>query len=250
MTKINSRNIALIPTRLGSTRLPGKPLLVIEGLPMVIHVYRRAKLSKLLDDVIICCDDKKILDIAKKYNAKAILTSKKHTNGTERIAEVATKHKARLIIDVQGDEPLLNPRDIDLVINFHLDNPHFDIVVPSHPSNTPGTKNVVKIISNKKGRVLYFSRAEVPFPFNKKNNTYFKHLSIISFKPSALKLFSEMEESKLEKIEGIELLRAIENDLKVGTFPIEGDSFPIDVKEDLKKALEIMPNDKIRKLYK
>ena len=242
--------LGLIPSRLHSTRLPEKALTNIDGLPLIVHTYKRAKMSLGLDDLIVCADDKKIIDVINQHGGKSTMTSINHVNGTDRIAEIASKYKAKLVIDIQGDEPLLNPKDIDLVINFHLDNPHFDIVVPSHPSNTPGTKNVVKIISNKKGRVLYFSRAEAPFPFNKKNNIYFKHLSIISFRPSALKLFSEMEESKLEQIEGIELLRAVENDLKVGTFPIEGDSFPIDVKEDLKKALEIMPNDKIRKLYK
>ena len=242
--------IGLIPSRLHSTRLPEKALTNIDGLPLIVHTYKRAKMSLGLDELIVCKEDKKIFDVINEHGGKATMTSTKHVNGTERIAEVATKHKARLIIDVQGDEPLLNPRDIDLVINFHIDNPHFDIVVPSHPSSTPGTKNVVKIVSDKKGKVLYFSRAEIPYPFKKNNNTYFKHLSIISFKPEALKLFSKTEESDLEKIEGIELLRAIENGLKVGTFPIAGDSFPIDVKEDLKKALEIMPNDKIRKLYK
>ena len=115
------KTIGLIPTRLGSTRLPSKPLLEIERLPLIIHTYRRAKLAKLLDDVIICCDDLKILKIAKKYNAKAMLTSKKHSNGTERIFEGYKKLKSKydLIIDIQGDEPLINPKHIDDVVKFH-----------------------------------------------------------------------------------------------------------------------------------
>ena len=113
--------IGLIPTRLGSTRLPQKALLEINNLPLIIHTYRRAKLSKLLDDTIICCDDKKILDIASKYKAKAILTSPNHKNGTERICEAYQKlsKKYDYIIDIQGDEPLISPHHIDNIIKFH-----------------------------------------------------------------------------------------------------------------------------------
>ena len=115
------KTIGLIPTRLGSTRLPSKPLLEINGIPLIIHTYKRAKLAKKLDDLIICCDDKKILDIAKKFKAKCILTSKFHNNGTERITEVLInlKEKYDLVVDIQGDEPLISPSHIDKVINFH-----------------------------------------------------------------------------------------------------------------------------------
>ena len=115
------KSIGLIPTRIGSTRLPSKPLLEINGIPLVIHTYKRAKLSKKLDDVIICCDDKKILKVAKKFKAKCMLTSKHHNNGTERITEVAHKLKEKydFIVDIQGDEPLISPDHIDRVLKFH-----------------------------------------------------------------------------------------------------------------------------------
>ncbi len=105
------KSIGLIPTRIGSTRLPSKPLLEINSIPLVIHTYKRAKLSKKLDDVIICCDDLKILKIAKKFKAKCLLTSKHHSNGTERITEVAHKLKDKydFIVDIQGDEPFISP---------------------------------------------------------------------------------------------------------------------------------------------
>ena len=110
--------------RLNSSRLSQKSLLLIKNIPLIIHTYRRAKLSKKLDDLIICCDNKKIIDVAKKYNAKAIITSKNHKNGTERINEAYNKIKKKydLIIDIQGDEPLINPNQIDNVIKFHLKN--------------------------------------------------------------------------------------------------------------------------------
>ena len=113
--------LGLIPTRLGSTRLPSKPLLEINGIPLIIHTYKRAMLSKKFDDIIICCDDKKILDVAKKFKAKCVLTSKHHNNGTERITEVLLKQKNSydLIVDIQGDEPLISPDHIDKVIDFY-----------------------------------------------------------------------------------------------------------------------------------
>ena len=116
--------LALIPTRLNSRRLPAKALLPINDIPIIIHVYRRTLLSKYVDEVIICCDDKKILKVAKKFGAKAMITSKHHLNGTDRICEAYKKIKKnyQLIVDVQGDEPLISPRHIDKVINYHLKN--------------------------------------------------------------------------------------------------------------------------------
>jgi 3-deoxy-manno-octulosonate cytidylyltransferase (CMP-KDO synthetase) len=116
--------IGLIPSRLKSTRLKNKPLLKLGTLPMIIHTYRRAKLSKQLDDVIVCCDNVKIKKICDKYNAKSMMTSSKHSNGTERIAEAYLKLKKKydFIIDIQGDEPLINPLDINKVISFHKKN--------------------------------------------------------------------------------------------------------------------------------
>ena len=121
----------LIPSRLSSSRLQRKALIKIDGMPLVAHTFKRAKMSKLLDEVIVCTDSKKNWRRYKKYGGKFKLTSKKHKNGTERIAEVAKKlKKARLIIDIQGDEPLLNPNDIDDLIRFTKNIKNFDIVVP------------------------------------------------------------------------------------------------------------------------
>ena len=208
-------------------------------------------MSKLLDEVIVCTDSKKIGDVIKKYGGKFKLTSKKHKNGTERIAEVAKKlKKARLIIDIQGDEPLLNPNDIDDLIRFHKKNiKNFDIVVPCIKGSNLDSKNIVKVLFNNRGRVLYLSRSAVPFNFKNKEINLYKHLSVISFKKESLIKFSKLKESKYEKIEGVELLRALENQIKVGTFVSKSNSFAVDVKSDLEKAKIIMPNDHLRKKY-
>lgn len=243
--------LGLIPTRLGSTRLPSKPLLEINGIPLIIHTYKRAKLSKKLDDIIICCDDKKIINIAKKFKAKCILTSKHHNNGTERITEVLLKQKKNydLVIDIQGDEPLISPDHIDKVIDFHKKNLSSDIILPVLKIKLADNQNLIKVVTNNKKDVLYLSRAKIPLEFKKKCPYFKKHLSIISFKKDALIKFSSARKSNLEKIEDIELLRALEIGLKIKTIDLIGDSFSVDVMEDFIKAKEKFKTDKIFKKY-
>ena len=243
--------LGLIPVRLHSTRLKQKSLLLIKKIPLIIHTYRRAKLSKKLDELIICCDDKKIFNIAKKFNAKVILTSKKHKNGTERIYEAYTKIKKKydLIIDIQGDEPLINPKQIDKVVDFHFKNKNADIILPSLKLKNISSYNIVKVIPDKKGNIIYLSRSKTPHNFNKNIDFYLKHLSIISFTPNALMKFSLHKQTRLEKIEGIELLRAIEIGLKVKTIILEGNSFSVDIKDDFVKAKKFMEKDKLFRLY-
>ena len=225
--------LGLIPTRLSSKRLYQKPLLKINGIPIFIHTYLRAKESKILDDLIICCDDVKIINIAKKYGAKAILTSKKCKNGTERIYEGYKKinKKFDYIVDIQGDEPLINPKHIDSVVNFHIKNRDASIILPSIQ------------------KVLYLSRLPNPFSFKGKKKLNLKHLSIISFTPKALKKFYYSKQTKLEKIEGVELLRAIEIGILTKTIILKGDSFSVDIRQDYLKAKKFMKNDKLFKKY-
>ena len=241
--------VGLIPVRLNSSRLFKKALLEIDSMPMVVHTYKRASLSKKLNDLFICTDSKEIIKIAKKFNCKVIKTGTALT-GTDRISEAANKIKQKydLYIDIQGDEPLVNPKHIDKVVEWHSKNIIFDIVVPSLKSKTVDTPHVVKIVKSKK-KVLYFSRSLVPNPFLKNNNYYLKHLSVISFKPESLKKFKALKQSPLEKIEGIELMRALENDMLIGTFNLTGSSFSVDTKSDFVKAIKFMNEDKTRRKY-
>jgi 3-deoxy-manno-octulosonate cytidylyltransferase (CMP-KDO synthetase) len=251
---LKKKIIGLIPVRLKSKRLFEKPLLKLSDYPLFVHVYKRAKLSHLLDDVIVCCDDEKILIEAKNYNVKCLLTSKKHRNGTERIYEGYLKNKKKydFIIDIQGDEPLLNPKHIDQVINFHIKNIKSDIILPTLKiKSSKDNKSIVKIVKNNKGQVLYLSRSTVPFHFSK-NKPFFceKHLSIISFKPDSLKKYINNDMTHLEKIEGIELLRALEIGLKIKSFNLLGDSFSVDIKSDFLLAKKKIKTDKYYKIYK
>jgi 3-deoxy-manno-octulosonate cytidylyltransferase (CMP-KDO synthetase) len=240
--------IGLIPSRLMSSRLVQKPLLEIDGIPLIIHTLKRAQLCKSLNKVIVCTDSQKILSLVKSYGGQATITKNSHKNGTERIAEVARKFSAKLIVDIQGDEPLIQPKHIDQVVRFHLKNPNFDLVIPSSNLTDPKSKNIVKIVATKKNKILYLSRASIPFEFKSKA-IFKKHLSIITFKPMALQKYSKLPKSNLEKIEDIELLRAIENEMNVGTVFVDSKSISVDIKEDYLTATELMKKDKIRKKY-
>lgn len=245
----NLNVVGLIPVRLNSSRLFRKAILEIDSMPMVIHTYKRAMLSKKLKEVFICTDSNHIISIAKKYSCNYIKTTKSLT-GTDRISKAADKLNKEfdLYIDIQGDEPLVDPKHIDKVIDWHSKNMNFDIVVPSLKSTNIDTPHIVKIVKSNK-RILYFSRSLVPHPFRKKNNYYLKHLSVISFKPESLKKFKKLKESRLEKIEGIELMRALENNMSIGTFNLDGSSFSVDTKDDFLKAIKFMNFDKIRSKY-
>ncbi len=159
------------------------------------------------------------------------------------------KKKYDLIVDIQGDEPLINPKQIDQVIDFHLKNKDAEIILPTLKLKKISSYNVVKVVADKNQNILYLSRSKIPHNFNKSANYYLKHLSIISFKPSALKRFSVHRQTQLEKIEGIELLRAVEMGLKVKTTIIKGNSFSVDIKEDFIKAKKFMEKDKLFRLY-
>ncbi len=241
--------VGLIPCRLNSSRLPKKALLDIDGLPLIVHTFKRAKLSKKLDRVIVCTDSIEIKRKIEKYGGEAFITSRFHKTGTDRIAEVAKKIKCKTIIDIQGDFPMLDPKNIDKLVLFHEKN-NFDIVVPSSPLIDPQSKDVVKLIVNRFNKVLYFTRSSAPYVYNKKPKFFLKHMSIISFSRNALIKYSKTKQSYYEKIEGIELLRAVENNMSVGSFKINKDIFSVDIKKDYLKAISLMPLDPIRKKYK
>lgn len=241
--------LGLIPARLNSQRLPGKPLIKIDGIPLIIHVLKRSLLCKKLDKVIVCADDKSVIELVKKFGGEAVLTSKNHKNGTERICEVAKKYDAKLIIDIQCDEVFLNPKHVDKLIDFHKKNNQFDIIIPHSEISIYNNKNIVKMIDNNSGKIIYLSRGDIPFYFRQKKNDLKKHLDFISFKKNILLNYCKLKKSKNEKIEGIELLRAIDNNFNLGTIKINTDVFSINTKLDLKKAKSMMKRCKIRKKY-
>jgi len=241
--------IGLIPSRYGSTRLPAKALLEIDGLPLIVHTYKRAKLAKSLDDVIVCADDEKIVQAVEKHGGKAVLTASHHLTGTDRIAEVAASLNATFYIDIQGDEPLISPYNIDKVVEFHKERSEFDIILPTLAIDLPHSPHIVKVVHDNKSRVMYLSRAAIPFSFSSNNQKFLKHLSIISFTPESLQNFARLPQGEIESIEGVELLRALENGMSIGTLSLEGDSFSVDVPDDYERAKEKILYDQFRQQY-
>ena len=228
--------VGLIPCRLESTRLNRKVLLEIEGLPMIIHVYKRATLS-ILDEVYVCTDSDEVISVCNAHNVPVIKT-KHHINGTDRIAEVAKIINADYYIDVQADEVLVDPQNINRVINFHKEI-KCDIVLPSVPIARNQNINIVKV-KEFEGKVVDLSR---------ENISYLKHFSIISFTPSALEKFAQTKPTPNEINKQIELLRAVENDFDIKTIKIKCDSFSVDTREDYNNAIKYMKNDKVLKFY-
>ena len=238
--------IGLIPVRLESGRLANKAILKIAEIPMILHVAKRAKLSKSLDRLVVCTDSYIICDMCIENKIDVVLTKNIHKNGTERIAEAANilnLDNETIIVDIQGDEPLLKPYMIDNVADYLLKKKCFDIVVPFIEIFGEESHNRVKLIASG-NNVIYMSRRNLPYPFLK-NTIYKKHLSIIAFKRAALAKFANSKPTILEEIEGIELLRAIEIGLKIGTFEEHGETLSVDTKEDYERVKRLMIRDKI-----
>ena len=241
-----SETWGLIPARLDSSRLHGKALLNLHSLPMIVHVAKRAGLAQLLDQVVVCTDSDQIAQVCLDFEIDVCLTSSDCRNGTERIFEAAKALGCRdsdLIIDIQGDEPLVDPACIDRVVEITTQKKsEFDIFLPHLENCAPGNSNVVKVVSSR-GRVLYLTRSDSPHGFALEQPLK-KHLSVIGFSYESLDLFASSGEGELERLESIELLRALECGMSIFTFPLNADSFSVDVQEDFyraEKAIEKCP---------
>ena len=240
--------LGLIPARLKSKRLKDKLLLELKNIPLIIHTMKHASRSKKLNKLFVCTDSKKIFDVVKKNNGQPVITSGKYSNGTERIASVAKKYNAKLVVDIQGDEIFIDPILIDKLIKFHLKNYKYDIVVPCTKTKNYKDKSIVKFIFNNKYEVTNMTRRDIFF----KNNSKFlyKQVDIISFKPKKLKLFSKLKRTFNEKNNNIELLRAIDNNFKIKTFIVNTDSFSINTKSDYLKAKRYLNSNDGKKKFK
>jgi 3-deoxy-manno-octulosonate cytidylyltransferase (CMP-KDO synthetase) len=241
--------IGLIPSRLNSTRLPSKALLPIDGLPLIVHTLKRAQLAESLTDVYVCTDSNEIASVVLDNGGKVIMTDVDHINGTERIAQAAKKLEADYFVDIQGDEPLINPEHINAVVDGHIRHPDWEILLPSLPISQPESLHIVKVVHDSFMRVIFLSRSVIPQPFRHRPAYYLKHLSIISFRPDSLQRFANFPPSEMEITEGIELLRAIENNLVIGTILLNGNSFSVDVEEDYVRAKLEMIQDELRRRY-
>ncbi|MDQ7798256.1 MAG: 3-deoxy-manno-octulosonate cytidylyltransferase [Candidatus Edwardsbacteria bacterium] len=218
--------LGVIPARYGSTRYPGKPLAMICGKPMIQHVYQRCLRAKMLDEVVVATDDIRIYNFVKGFNGQAVLTSRKHRSGSDRIAEVIRKPRYRgfnIILNIQGDEPLIDHRAINLLAKEMLDNPKEQMATLATNFKNAGdvvNSTTAKVVTDTQGRALYFSRC--PIPFIRDENTgragpFLKHIGLYAYRRNFLLKFTQWPEGRLERLEKLEQLRALENgaDIKV-----------------------------------
>jgi 3-deoxy-manno-octulosonate cytidylyltransferase (CMP-KDO synthetase) len=240
--------LGLIPARLKSKRLKDKLLLKLKKMPLIIHTLKHASRSKKLTKLLVCTDSKKIFDIVKKNNGYPIITSSKYSNGTERIADVAKKYKTKLVVDIQGDEIFIDPKLIDKLIQFHLKNLKYDIIVPCTKTENYKDKSIVKFVFNKKFEVVNMTRKDLYCDSD--TQFLYKQVDVISFKPEKLKLFARLKKTTNEKKNNIELLRAIDNGLKIKTFIVNTDSFSINTKIDYIKAKKYLNSNDGKKKFK
>jgi 3-deoxy-manno-octulosonate cytidylyltransferase (CMP-KDO synthetase) len=231
-----SRAVGIIPARWSSTRFPGKPLYRIAGKPLLRHVLERCLRARALDSVIIATDDMRVANAAFDWGAEIALTSPRHHSGTDRVAEVAKKAtEFAYIINIQGDEPLVDPGLIDRLVSKLRSNRKIDIVTAAHPFSDPAeaaSPHQVKVVVDSAGRALYFSRAAVPYARNFSQARYLRHQGIYGFRREALLQFVKWKSAPLERAESLEQLRALENGVKVHVLVTKHGSPGVDTPED------------------
>lgn len=236
--------IGIIPARYKSSRFPGKPLSDIHGKPMVWWVYRAAKQVKQLEEVYVATDDDRIRSACEQLSLKVIMTSENNPTGTDRVAEVSRKVKADLYVNIQGDEPLLEPSTIEQVIlPFLVKKPAFavaNLMTEIRNMAELVNSNVPKIVVNKDSDAIFFSRLPIPYPKGKTDVRYFKQVCVYGFTPGALERFSLLERGRIECLEDIELLRFIENNIKIRMVEVERDTIGVDTFSDLERVQEIL----------
>lgn len=246
--------VAVIPARYGSTRLPGKPLAIIGGKPMIQHVYENASKAKVLDQIIVATDDRRIEKAVKKFGGNVVRTSKDHASGTDRLAEVARKLKAAdWLVNIQGDLPFIRPQTIARAIQPLMDDrkiPMGTVCTAIYEMKDWQNPNVVKVLKDRAGFALYFSRAPIPFFRNNEIDVAgktsmssshqrlwgYRHLGLYVYRRDFLLKFAGLRPTPLERIESLEQLRALQNGYPIYVAEVDEHPIEVDTPDDLKNA--------------
>lgn len=240
--------LGVIPARYASTRFPGKALADLLGKPMIQYVYERAKMAKTLNSLVVATDDQRIFNAVRNFGGEVVMTAQ-HPTGTDRIAEIASHFKAEILVNVQGDEPLIEPAMIDQAVQPLIDDSQVDLSTLVHRIDSEEeyfNPNVVKVIMTKEGFAMYFSRSPVPHIKSgiwKKEIPIYRHVGLYVYRRHALLSFSQMPPATFETIEGLEQLRFLENGFRMKVVETEYKSIGVDTPEDLEKVRRIMNRD-------
>lgn len=237
----------IIPARYGSTRLPGKILADIAGRPMIQHVYERARQSRSLDRLIVATDDDRIFHRVSEFGGEVLYTSPRHPSGTDRVAEAAEALGARdsdLIVNLQGDQPLFEPGMVDEIVTPFKESRDLvmgALVYPIRSKEELVNPSVVKVVVDKQGFALYFSRSPLPYVISSSPAPrYFKHIGPYAYRMGFLLAFTRMERGELERAESLEQLRALENGYRIKVVETRYDSQEVDTPEDLEKVRRLL----------
>jgi 3-deoxy-manno-octulosonate cytidylyltransferase (CMP-KDO synthetase) len=241
------RTLAVIPARLGSTRLPRKVLREIAGEPMLVWVYRAARACPLLDQVLIATDSEEVLAYAQSHNLPAVFTPADCASGTDRVHAVAQSIPADIYVNIQGDEPMLRPEHIEALLK-PFTNPEAAVATLATPCAPDQVHNphAVKVVTAANGRALYFSRAAIPYDRDEHGKIqYFKHLGIYAYRKTALQKFPNLPPSNLEATEKLEQLRFLENGIDIYVTQTPYDTIGVDTEEDLQRVERILQENKV-----
>lgn len=229
--------LAVIPARYASSRFPGKPLVPLLGVPMVAHVVARVREAGVATEIVVATDDERIA-VAVRATGTAVEMTGEASSGTDRVAQVARSRQAAVVLNVQGDEPALPPENLCILAEFLLAHPE----VPMATLALPGQEgdlvdpHTVKVVCDQAGRALYFSRAPIPYPRNPNPRPPLRHVGLYGFQRQALLQFTGWPETDLERVEGLEQLRALWHGMAIHVLPAAGESVAVDVPEDVPRA--------------
>jgi 3-deoxy-manno-octulosonate cytidylyltransferase (CMP-KDO synthetase) len=247
--------VAIIPARFGSTRLPGKPLSTIHGKPMVQHVWERARQARAVDRVLVATDDERIAEVVRAFGGEVVMTSHAHATGTDRLAEAAAATDAEIVVNVQGDEPMLDASFIDgmvIPLRAEPDLPMSTVSLPLTDVEEMLSSVVVKVVTDAAGNALYFSRSPIPFvreavdmrvaaALAVSRKLARKHVGLYAYRREALLRFASLPPSPLEQAESLEQLRALHHGMKIRVVPMEGQSgVAVDTPQDLERVRAMM----------
>ncbi len=233
---MNSTGVLIvIPARYGSTRFPGKPLALIDGTEMIVHVVKRASKIKGADRVVVATDDKRIEDIVTASGAEAVMTSKSHKNGTSRVCEVASGTRYPIIVNIQGDEPILPVRGVERLIAAMKEDRRIvmgTLAAASDDREALNNRDVVKVVTSLNGNALYFSRSPVP----RGAVSFLQHIGVYAFRRNFLLNYMGLRRGPLERVEDLEQIRALENGYNIRVIRCRKKSFGVDTPEDIKRV--------------
>ncbi|HET8547790.1 MAG TPA: 3-deoxy-manno-octulosonate cytidylyltransferase [Bryobacteraceae bacterium] len=242
LSNVPPQILGVIPARYASVRFPGKALAQISGKPMLQHVWERVRLSRYLTRVLIATDDDRILSAARGFGAHAVMTRSDHPSGTDRVAEVAASHPAEVVVNIQGDEPLIDPDAIDAALLAVLGENDVSMGTLMRRIEDPAdivNPNVVKVVTDLTGDAVYFSRSTIPYVRGAGDFPYFKHIGLYVYRRDFLLRYSDLTVGPLERAERLEQLRAIENGYRIRVVETDYDSIGVDTPDDLERVTRL-----------